>query len=122
MAVLLHTDFVHPLDGGTNEGRLAQRLCGLIFLVRKLPLEAVADIGVRATPEMLADLMVSDLAADGTELRKNIPRTLKLLADPPPESERPAWLKKAMQDKGALLIEIEGEFSLQTRESSEWDR
>lgn len=27
-----------------------------------------------------------------------------------------------MQDKGALLIEIEGEYSLQTRESSEWDR
>lgn len=109
-------------DGGTSDGRLAQRLCGLIFLVRKLPLEAVADIGVRATPEMLADLMVCDLAADGTELRKNIPRILKLLADPPPESQRPAWLKRAMQDKGALLIEIEGEYSLQTRESSEWDR
>ena len=27
-----------------------------------------------------------------------------------------------MQNKGALLIEIEGEYSLQTRESSEWDR
>ena len=105
-----------------TDGRLAQRLCGLIFLIRKLPLEAVADIGVRATPEMLADLMVSDLANDGTELRKNIPRILKLLADPPPESERPSWLRKAMQDKGALLIEIEGEYSLQTRESSEWDR
>src|SRR5262249_33597604 len=44
------------------------------------------------------------------------------LTDPPPESERPSWLRKAMQDKGALLIEIEGEYSLQTRESSEWDR
>ena len=82
----------------------------------------MADIGVRATPEMLADLMVSDLANDGTELRKHIPRILKLLTDPPPESERPSWLRKAMQDKGALLIEIEGEYSLQTRESSEWDR
>jgi hypothetical protein len=44
------------------------------------------------------------------------------LTDPPPEAERPSWLRKAMQDKGALLIEIEGEYSLQTRESSEWDR
>lgn len=113
---------IRNLDDGTPDGRLAQRLCGLIFLIRKLPLEAVADIGVRATPEMLADLMVSDLANDGTELRKHIPRVLKLLADPPPESERPSWLRKAMQDKGALLIEIEGEYSLQTRESSEWDR
>jgi len=113
---------IRNLDDGTEDGRLAQRLCGLIFLIRKLPLEAVADIGVRATPEMLADLMVSDLAKDGTELRKQIPRILKLLSDPPPESQRPSWLKKAMQDKGAPLIEIEGEYSLQTRESSEWDR
>lgn len=113
---------IRNLDDGTPDGRLAQRLCGLIFLIRKLPLEAVADIGIRATPEMLADLMVSDLAHDGTELRKNIPRVLKLLADPPPESERPSWLRKAMQNKGALLIEIEGQYSLQTRESSEWDR
>jgi hypothetical protein len=113
---------IRNLDDKTTEGRLAQRLCGLIFLIRKLPLEAVADIGVRATPEMLADLMVSDLANDGTELRKQIPRILKMLTDPPPESERPSWLRKAMQDKGALLIEIEGEYSLQTRESSEWDR
>jgi len=113
---------IRNLDDGTSEGRLAQRLCGLIFLIRKLPHEAVADIGVRATPEMLADLMVSDLATEGTELRKVVPKVLKLLADPPPESGRPPWLRKAMQDKGALLIEIEGEYSLQTRESSEWDR
>jgi hypothetical protein len=113
---------IRNLDDGTQDGRLAQRLCGLIFLIRKLPLEAVADIGVRTTPEMLADLMVSDLAKDGTELRKHIPRILRLLTDPPAESERPAWLRKAMKDKGALLIEIEGEYSLQTRESSEWDR
>ena len=115
-------DTISKMDDGTDEGRLAQRLCGLVFLIRKLPREAVADIGVRATPEMLADLMVSDLSNDGTELRKNIPRILKLLTDPPSESQRPSWLKKAMQDKGALLIEIEGEYSLQTRESSEWDR
>ena len=113
---------IRNLDDDSDDGRLAQRLCGLVFLIRKLPLEAVADIGVRATPEMLADLMVSNLANDGTELRKNIPRVLKLLTDPPLESERPSWLRKAMQDKGALLIEIEGEYSLQTRESSEWDR
>lgn len=113
---------IRNLDDKTDDGRLAQRLCGLIFLIRKLPREAVADIGVRATPEMLADLMVSNLSNDGTELRKNIPRILKLLTDPPAESQRPSWLRKAMQNKGALLIEIEGEYSLQTRESSEWDR
>lgn len=113
---------IRNMDDKTADGQLAQRLCGLIFLIRKLPLEAVADIGVRANPEMLADLMVSDLSHDGTELRKQIPRILKMLTDPPAESERPSWLRKAMQDKGSLLIEIEGEYSLQTRESSEWDR
>ncbi|MBL1217602.1 MAG: BREX system P-loop protein BrxC [Planctomycetes bacterium] len=113
---------IRRLDDGSDDGRLAQRLCGLVFLIRKLPIEQVANIGVQATPDMLADLMVSDLANDGTDLRKRIPRVLKLLADPPSESGRPAWLQKAMQDKGALLIEIDGEYSLQTRESSEWDR
>jgi hypothetical protein len=95
---------IRKLDDGTTDGRLAQRLCGLIFLIRKLPREAVADIGVRATPEMLADLLVSDLANDGTQLRKEIPRILKTLVD------------------AGTLIKLDEEYSLQTRESSEWDR
>jgi hypothetical protein len=95
---------IRNLDDGTDDGRLAQRLCGLIFLIRKLPREAVADIGVRATPEMLADLLVSDLSSDGTQLRKEIPRVLKKLVD------------------AGTLIKLDEEYSLQTRESSEWDR
>lgn len=95
---------IRNLDDGTDDGKLAQRLCGLIFLIRKLPREAVADIGVRATPEMLADLLVADLSNDGTQLRKDIPRILKKLVD------------------GGTLIKLDEEFSLQTRESSEWDR
>jgi hypothetical protein len=95
---------IRNLDDKTDDGRLAQRLCGLIFLIRKLPREAVADIGVRATPEMLADLLVSDLSNDGTQLRKDIPRILKKLVD------------------AGTLIKLDEEYSLQTRESSEWDR
>lgn len=95
---------IRNLDDKTDDGRLAQRLCGLIFLIRKLPREAVADIGVRATPEMLADLLVSDLSGDGTRLRKEIPRILTKLVD------------------GGTLIKLDEEYSLQTRESSEWDR
>ena len=95
---------IRNLDDDTDDGRLAQRLCGLIFLVRKLPREAVADIGVRATPEMLADLLVSDLSNDGTQLRKDIPRVLDKLVD------------------AGTLIKLDEEYSLQTRESSEWDR
>jgi hypothetical protein len=95
---------IRNLNDKTNDGRLAQRLCGLIFLIRKLPREAVADIGVRATPEVLADLLVSDLSSDGTQLRKEIPRILQKLVD------------------AGTLIRLDEEYSLQTRESSEWDR
>jgi hypothetical protein len=94
---------IRKLDDQTPDGKLAHQLCGLIFLIRKLPREA-ADIGVRATPEMLADLLVSDLGGDGATLRKEIPRILeKLVAD-------------------AKLIKLEDGYSLQTRESSEWDQ
>ncbi len=95
---------IRNLDDGTDDGKLAHRLCGLIFLIRKLPREAVADIGVRATPEMLADLLVSDLSNGGTQLRKEIPRILKKLVE------------------NGTLIKLDEEYSLQTRESSEWDR
>jgi len=95
---------IRKLDDKSRDGRLAQQLCGLIFLIRKLPREAVADIGVRATPEMLADLLVADLSNDGTQLRKEIPRILKKLVD------------------AGTLIKLDEEYSLQTRESSEWDR
>lgn len=87
-----------------KQDRLASRLCGLIFLIRKLPRTAGADCGVRATAEMLADLLVSDLADDGTKLRKEVPLTLKKLLD-----------------EGILLKDGE-EYNLQTKESQEWDK
>jgi len=95
---------IRGLSDGTEDGRLAQRLCGLVFLIRKLPREPVADIGVRATPEMLADLLVADLSNDGTRLRKMIPTVLAKLVD------------------AGTLMKLDEEYSLQTREFSEWDR
>ena len=94
---------IRNLRDGTKQGELASRLCGLIFLIRKLPRDKVADIGVRATPQMLADLMVEDLEKDGARLRKEIPQVLdKLVAE-------------------SKLIKIDDEYSLQTRESIEWE-
>jgi len=95
---------IRKLDDGTADGKLARQLCGLIFLIRKLPREAAADIGVRATPEMLADLLVSDLSKDGALYRKDVPRILDKLV------------------QNATLIKLDDGYSLQTRESSEWDR
>ena len=95
---------IRRLDDGTADGKLARRLCGLIFLIRKLPREAGADKGIRATPEMLADLMVSDLHNDGTILRKEIPRILGQL------------------EETGVLLKDHDEFNLQTKEYAEWDK
>ena len=94
---------IRNLRDGTDEGKLASRVCGLIFLIRKMSRDKVADIGVRATPEMLADLLVEDLENDGARLRRDIPRILDRLVGE------------------AKLIKIDEEYSLQTRESSEWE-
>jgi hypothetical protein len=95
---------IRSLDDGTEKGRLTSRLCSLVFLVRKLPREAGADSGVRATPEMLADLLVTDLADDGPKLRKQIPELLQALAD------------------DGVLLKDGDEYNLQTRESLEWEK
>ncbi|MGE5580215.1 MAG: BREX system P-loop protein BrxC [Bacillota bacterium] len=95
---------IRKLADGTPDDQLAARICGLVFLIRRLPREAGADIGVRATPDILADLLVSDLATDGARLRLEIPGVLDKLVEQ------------------GTLIKIDDEYSLQTRESAEWDR
>jgi hypothetical protein len=95
---------IRKLDDGTPDGTLMRRICGLIFLVRKLPRDAGFDIGLRATPEMLADLMVSDLRDDGADLRKRIPQLLDQLVET------------------GVLLKYESEYNLQTKEYSDWDR
>ena len=83
---------------------LARRICGLIFLIGKLPREAGADIGVRTTKEHLADLLVDDLRGDNGKLRDDVESTLGRLVTL------------------GVLMPVENEFRLQTREGSEWDR
>ena len=94
---------ISKLDDDTPDGRLKSRLCALIFLIRKLPREVGSDIGVRATEETLADLLVKDLAQDGAMLRGRLPALLKELTT------------------ASTLMKLEDEYSLQTRESSEWE-
>ncbi len=95
---------IRKLDDNTPDGKLKRRICGLIFLVRKIPREAGFDIGIRATPEMLADLLVSDLRNDGSELRKQVPLLLEQLVE------------------DGVLLKDEAEYNLQTKEYSDWDR
>lgn len=91
------------LDDGTPAGNLKSRVCALVFLIRKLPREAGVDIGVRATADVLADLLVKDLSRDGAALRGQLPELLNELV------------------ANGTLMKLDDEYSLQTRESSEWE-
>ena len=90
-------------NDGSPDGHLKSRLCALIFLIRKLPRDAGVDMGVRATSEALADLLVKDLARDGAVLRGQLPKLLDDLV------------------VAGTLMRLDDEYSLQTRESSAWE-
>jgi len=96
-------EHIKKLLAGSDDEVLKGRLCCLIFLIGKLPREGGADLGVRATPEVLADLLIEDLNAGSADLRKRIPPLLQELVD------------------AGLLMVVGDEYRLQTRESSAWN-
>lgn len=89
---------------GSAAGQLARRICGLVFLIGRLPREGAADIGVHATKEHIADLLVDDLTADNGKLRSAVGDALQQLVS------------------DGVLMQIGDEVRLQTREGAEWDR
>ncbi len=88
---------------GSDAGILRSRVCGLIFLIQSLPREAVADIGVRATKEHIADLLIDDLNGDNGKLRSAVGDALE-------------WLVTESH-----LMKLDEEYRLQTREGAEWE-
>lgn len=88
---------------GSDKGKLARRICGLVFLISRLPREAGSDIGVRASKEHIADLLVDDLLADNGKLRSTVEAVLEELSS-----------------SGALM-KVGDEYRLQTKEGAEWD-
>jgi hypothetical protein len=102
--VLLREINERIIQVGKADGSLAQRVCGLVFLIGKLTREGGADIGVRARKEHLADLLVEDLSADNGKLRSDVEAILQKLA------------------QNGVLMQVGDEYRLQTREGSEWDR
>lgn len=94
------------LAQGTDDEKLQSRILALVFLIGKLPTEAVADTGIRATADILADLLVEDITAGSDALRKRVPAQLE-----------------ALEGSGivmALDIASGKEYRLQTQESSQW--
>src|SRR5690606_38679222 len=88
---------------GSPAGELKARICGLVFLIRRLPRDKGLDIGLRANDGTLADLLVSDLANDGAKIRHELPTLLTDLVD------------------SSVLLHDGQEYNLQTKESAEWD-
>jgi hypothetical protein len=100
-------DRIGKLGAGSDDERLKGSLLKLVYLIGKLPTEAAADVGVRATEDTLADLLVDDLAAGSGMLRRRLPGLLDEL-----------------QNKDGLVMALSTpagtEYRLQTAESSAW--
>lgn len=82
---------------------LRGRILGLIHLIGLLPTSGHGDIGVRATPDHIVDLLVENLTRDGDLLRQRVPVVLEALAE-----------------EGVLQQDGE-EYRLQTKAGREWD-
>ena len=91
-------------DGSSDEGQLQRDLCGLVFLIGKLPRQEGMDLGVRANAGTLADLVIDDIATDTGPRRNGIAHSLELLA------------------KDGVLMKVGEEYRLQTTEGAQWDR
>ncbi len=92
---------------GDASAQLKGKLLKLIYLINKLPSDTALDIGLKATDDVLADLLVTDLASGSSDLRKQLPELLQKL-----------------QNDDRLIMSLAGanglEYRLQTIESSAW--
>lgn len=95
---------IRKLLDDTPEGRLRHDLCGLVFLIGKLPRQEGVDLGVRATATTLSDLLIADFALDSGPFRKQVAQALESLATE------------------GVLMKVGEEYRLQTTEGAEWDR
>ncbi len=84
---------------GSSDERIMARACGLVFLINKLG-GANKDIGITATVDTIADLMVTDLSKGSGELRNKLPGLL---------------------DSCGLLMRVGDEYRIQTQESEAWN-
>jgi len=100
-------DRIGKLTAGDQDDRLKASLLKLVYLIGKLPTDPMADIGLRATEDSLADLLVTELAGGSSALRKRIPALLD-----------------ALHNNQGLVMAIATpsgtEYRLQTAESSAW--
>ncbi|MEB3189713.1 MAG: BREX system P-loop protein BrxC [Snowella sp.] len=83
---------------GTEAEKLMARACSLVFLINKLN-ASNNEIGIRSTVDVLADLLVTDIAKGSSALRSQLTSLL---------------------DRCELLIRVGDEYRIQTEESAAW--
>lgn len=84
---------------GSESEQLMARACGLVFLINKLNNQN-NEIGLRATIDNLADLLVENLLLGSGNLRSKLPVIL---------------------DQCELLMKVGDEYRIQTEESAAWN-
>ncbi len=84
---------------GSEDQRLTARACGLVFLINKLA-SSNEEIGIKATIDTVADLMVQNIAEGSSALRSKLP---------------------VLMDKCELLMKVGDEYRIQTEESAAWN-
>jgi hypothetical protein len=84
---------------GTPDEQLTARACGLIFLINKLA-ATNREIGMKATVDTLAELLVEDLSRGSGWLRSSLP---------------------ALLNSCDLLMRVGDEYRIQTEESAAWN-
>mgnify|MGYP003563552329 CR=1 FL=1 len=94
----VHEKTMSWVNGSENQ-RLMARACGLIFLINKLA-SSNEEIGIKATIDTVADLMVQNLPEGSSALRGKLP---------------------ALMDKCELLMKVGDEYRIQTEESAAWN-
>jgi hypothetical protein len=87
------------LVNGNEKERLTARACAIVFLVNKLAGKK-NDIGIKATVDTVADLLVEDISKGSGSLRSQLP---------------------GLMDDFDLLMKVDDEYRIQTKESSAWD-
>ena len=84
---------------GAADERLTARACALVFLINKIAANN-NEVGIHASLDTIADLMVEDLSAGSSVLRNKLP---------------------GLMDKCDLLMKVGDEYRIQTEESAAWN-
>lgn len=84
---------------GSEDERLMARACGLVYLINKVA-AGNQELGLSATVDTLADLLIKDLAQGSAALRAKLPGLL---------------------DRCDLVMKVRDEYRIQTEESTAWN-